>query len=383
MPLPRVVRPAPPRALAASSRTGLKLAVARLAPVAVLVAVVMLVAASPVSAQPACTITWDGGDAGSWHDDANWDTNVVPGSSDHVCIPTGVTVGFSVGTVSVLTVQSQGTLAISGGELNLTHPDPTEPSVTAGLSQSGGTVGGAGVLSVSGSFGWSGGSQTGAGQTTIAVGASATIDAGAFGVFLSGGRTVRNDGSVVWVAGTISGGEDALIDNVGSFEARGDDVIQHNVFVAGTLTFHNSGSFTKSGGTGTTGIASFIDNDGTLGATSGTLSLLGGDNGASATGEFAAAAGATLDFNTGVYNLVAGASISGAGTVVVSNAGLSIGGAVPAVNLSQLGGTVGGAGVLSVSGSFGWGGGSQTGAGQTRIAAGASATIDARARAFF
>ena len=213
---------------------------------------------------------------------------------------------------------------------------------------------------------------------------------------------MRNEGSVVWVAGTISGGEDALIDNVGSFEARGDDVIQHNVFVAGTLTFHNRGSFTKSGGTGATTVVLFFDNDGVLAAGAGTLRLHGGDNGASETGEFAAAAGATLDFAAGSYSLAAGASVSGPGTVAVSGAEVGFGGTYavsgstaisagtanfsgPAstVILSQSGGTVGGAGVLSVSGSFGWSGGSQTGAGQTTIAVGASATIDAGAFGVF
>src|SRR5688572_24309271 len=41
-------------------------------------------------AEAGCTITWDGG-AGtmSWHTAANWDTNVVPGPADDVCIPAG------------------------------------------------------------------------------------------------------------------------------------------------------------------------------------------------------------------------------------------------------------------------------------------------------
>ena len=55
-------------------------------------AVLGLVLAALTSARgraaPACTITWDGGGGTfSWHTATNWDTNVVPGASDHVCIP--------------------------------------------------------------------------------------------------------------------------------------------------------------------------------------------------------------------------------------------------------------------------------------------------------
>src|SRR4051794_8943982 len=35
-----------------------------------------------------CTVNWDGGAGTSrWHDAANWDTDMLPGSSDRVCIP--------------------------------------------------------------------------------------------------------------------------------------------------------------------------------------------------------------------------------------------------------------------------------------------------------
>ncbi|MDP9145436.1 MAG: hypothetical protein M3N43_12195, partial [Actinomycetota bacterium] len=112
--------------------------------------------ASPSSAQPACTISWDGGGGtNAWHEAANWDragADSLPGPSDHVCIPASVTVEFSQDTVSVLTVQSQGTLVISGGALNLTDIDPIEGSITANLTQSGGTLGGVDTLTVSGTF---------------------------------------------------------------------------------------------------------------------------------------------------------------------------------------------------------------------------------------
>ena len=104
-------------------------------------ALLAVAAASDSIAQPTCTITWDGGAApasNSWHDAANWTGDVLPGPTDRVSIPANTTVEVSQDAGSVLTVQSQGTLAISGGSLTLT--DTTETSTTATLTQSGGAT---------------------------------------------------------------------------------------------------------------------------------------------------------------------------------------------------------------------------------------------------
>ena len=86
--------------------------------------------------------------AGSWHEAANWTetekatVHRVPGASDKVCIPSGVTVEVLEAAGSVLRVQSKGTLEIaSSGSLALTE----DGSTTANLTQSSGTLGGTGT----------------------------------------------------------------------------------------------------------------------------------------------------------------------------------------------------------------------------------------------
>ena len=158
--------------------------------VALAAALLALVVPATSTAAP-CTITFDGGEGtSSWHDAANWTTDAVPGPSDHVCIG-NVPVNYSTGDTSILSLQSQGTLELTGGSLSLT--DATNASTTVNLTQSGGTIGGAGTLTVSGSFSWSGGTQTDAGTTVIASGATRSIDIAANEVFLSSGRTLRID----------------------------------------------------------------------------------------------------------------------------------------------------------------------------------------------
>ncbi len=339
-------------------------------------ALLAVAAASDSIAQPTCTITWDGGAApasNSWHDAANWTGDVLPGPTDHVCIPANTTVEVSQDAGSVLTVQSQGTLAISGGSLTLT--DTTETSTTATLTQSNGTIGGTGTLTVSGSFAWSGGTQTDAGNTTIASTATLTISAD---VQLLGGRTLQNNGTVNWTGGIIDSGQASVIENAGTFDASGDNVMRDGSVVVGALHVHNTGIFRKSAGTGTTTIAVPFDNDGTVSAGAGTLSFTGGDDGATEIGSFGGTGPGIVSFDTGIYGLGNGASFTG--RVTITGATVNVTGnvsATSAATLTQSNGTIGGTGTLTVSGSFAWSGGTQTDAGNTTIASTATLTISA------
>jgi hypothetical protein len=93
-----------------------------------------------------------GGGTTSWHTGSNWDTNVVPGAGDNVCIGASFTVDFTSGTTSIQTLQSAGTLNISGGTLMLT--DAVNPATAKTLGLAGGTLNGAGSLNVSGTLIW-------------------------------------------------------------------------------------------------------------------------------------------------------------------------------------------------------------------------------------
>ena len=68
------------------------------------------------------SISWDGGGDGvSWHDPLNWDTDDVPNSSDRVLIDVlaNITVTHSTGNTTVISVQSEEVLNISGGSLTV------------------------------------------------------------------------------------------------------------------------------------------------------------------------------------------------------------------------------------------------------------------------
>ncbi len=149
--------------------------------------------------------------------------------------------------------------------------------ITAGatFTQSGGTIGGAGTLTVSGSFNWSGGSQTDAGTTVIASGATLSIDTAVDNVFLSGGRTLQIDsGATASWSGQFGIGlaDAATIENAGTFNANGARRSGSSTAAAGQLV-HNAatGTFRKSAGTGTLAVGVPFDNDGTVEIATGIL----------------------------------------------------------------------------------------------------------------
>jgi len=85
---------------------------------------------------------WDTG-TGNWSDPNNWDSGEVPGPSDEVYIDNGGTVIYDVhggGSISTITLEN-GTLA---GNEQLTIVDE--------FYWNGGTIGGSGILEVSGSM---------------------------------------------------------------------------------------------------------------------------------------------------------------------------------------------------------------------------------------
>lgn len=45
-----------------------------------------LAMACPASAQPSCTVSWADPSDGDWNTPGNWDTGLVPGEFDDVCI---------------------------------------------------------------------------------------------------------------------------------------------------------------------------------------------------------------------------------------------------------------------------------------------------------
>ena len=99
---------------------------------------------------------------------------------------------------------------------------------------------------------------------------------------------------------------------------------------------------------------------------SGTLSFT---TGGSSSGDFDVATGATLQFPSNTFTLNTGATITGAGTTLVNGGTLTIGGAVSALNLDLLRGTLNGTGHLTMAagGRLDWTGGKLSGTGKVAI----------------
>ncbi len=281
---------------------------------------------------------------------------------------------------------SGDTATISSGTVHL-----TASQAAGGLTFSGGTIDGAGTLTISsGAMAWSGGGMSGTGSTVIAAGATLTIGGG---VGLS--RTLTVNGTGNWTAGRIDTSGAAAINNNGTFTTTTDNGIEN---FGGSQAFNNAGTFTKSTATGASYCNIPFNNTGTVTISSGTFNLNGGGT---STGTFSAAAGATLNFNGGTHDvtLAGGKSISGAGTIgytggattTIDGAGtynvtgtsnvtggtVNLNLASGAGNWTQSGGTLSGSGTVTVpSGkSYTWSGGGMSGTGSTVIAAGATLTI--------
>ena len=348
------------------------------------------------------TITWIGNaniEPDSWHTASNWDANRVPGPGDHVCISNAANtdaISFSTGTSSVASLESEEALTISGGMLELTSA--TDESKVNSLTFSGGTLGGAGNLTIlsGGNAIWSGGHMTGTGRTLISGGgllepaATLTI-AGSSDKALLGGRVFENAGTTTFSGTHISSGTGAVIENSGTFDIRGDGDIHYNS--GGTKTrFENTGTLKKTSGTASTDISTSLDNDGSVEVSSGTLDLPGGsDPGSSesSSGDFLAGEGATLRFSGSHRLSGAGSSVSGTGTVsfptststiavddydvagTTSITGAAVEFEAPATTktLDFSSGTLRGSATVSVpaGGTASWSGGHMTGTGRTLI----------------
>lgn len=138
--------------------------------VALLVGALALVPAG-ASAEPLCTDTWTGPGEGEWQTASDWSTGKVPSSSDVACVGAEKTVEVTGGTDHAGVLEDKGTIAISGGSLELVSA--LEASSATSLTLTGGTLTGAGSLDVSGSFLWEGTSTiSGSGMLVLESGMS-------------------------------------------------------------------------------------------------------------------------------------------------------------------------------------------------------------------
>ena len=113
----------------------------------------------------AATVVWINPGSGNWNDTNNWAPNQVPGSGDEVIITNSGT--YAV-TVNVSVTLANLTLGGLSGTQTLVIPSSTLTLQTNGsvggngvLALSGGTLSGAGTLTVSGVMNWTAGRMDG------------------------------------------------------------------------------------------------------------------------------------------------------------------------------------------------------------------------------
>ncbi|NET29859.1 cadherin-like domain-containing protein, partial [Okeania sp. SIO1I7] len=287
-------------------------------------------------------LLWTGnGDGSSWTDAANWDTNTVPTAVDNVTINGFVDVTLDTNaTVATLNLNGGADLTNSG-ELNVTT-----------LNWTAGTFAGTGSINIPATTGTLNISGTG----------SKTLN-----------TTINNAGTATWTGTADISSFDGTFNNSGQFDIQTSQTFNP--------ILNNTGTVTKSAGNGTVTFNDDINNSGTVDVQIGTVSL--GDFSANHTntGTLNVADGATLEVSSGTLTLNPGTTFTGTGLVRLSGFSTTIAletsPATPVniANFTQEGGTFNGGGTLNITGNLNWTGGTQGGAGNTTLAAGAIGNI--------
>jgi hypothetical protein len=264
----------------------------------------------------ATDIVWRGG-PGNWNEALKWSPAQVPGAGDNAFITTNGTYTVTVPQNTPTTVASvtvggaSGTqiLAIDKTTLTLNGASVVNANGQLALTQSGSVLTGAGNLTVNGTLGWTNGTMSGTGTTTIGSGGVLVI--GSLGVTF--GRTLNHGGVGTWAGGNLamSAGVTFNILAGGTFDATAGGRLSGSA----TTPVNNAGLFRQASGTTPTIVTVPFNNSGTLQVSAATLSLnLGGTN----TGTINTGPGATVDLGGGTHVLSAGSVVTGAGVLGVS-----------------------------------------------------------------
>lgn len=228
-----------------------------------------------------------------------------------------------------------------------------------------------GNVTVNGRITWDGGRQNGPGTTTVAPTGRIVITPlttfGCGSASMDDGRVLVNHGLLRLEKGADLGTFEATrITNAGRIEldTPNDDKCGTSSGIHGDATLLNTGTIAKTGGTSASHLRLVVDNDGAI---TGPLELES-DEAVTHTGAFK-----DITLSDGVLVVDAGATLTG--TTEVADGELRVLRPVTVATLKQTGGKVTGTGALTVTGSFAWSDGDQTGPGATVLAAGATATV--------
>ncbi len=300
-------------------------------------------------------------------------------------IASGAVIDFAGGSHALgnMTSSGAGIWRLSGASVAVNSGATVNAS---NLHFNAGSLTGPGEMLITGNAGaWNGG--TFSGNLRVGSGATFTLGGGQKNWLI--GSSLTNQGTVVWNAGTIHGGNggasgSSTITNAAGalFDIQGDLVLSDIDSGPGpsthTLTFDNQAGaqLRRSAGAGTTqlgGIAGGdnalefnLKNAGTFNVSTGTV-LIGYAGSAPSTGTFSVASGAVLDYASGssTFN---GVSVSGAGALRSSGGSITYTGASTASNLEVTGGTMSvSAGNTVTASQVALSGGTLTGTGQLSV----------------
>ncbi len=197
------------------------------------------------------------------------------------------------------------TVYLASGSLSAVGADAT---TVGSLTQTGGSVEGAGTLDVSGSLSWTGGMMSGSGSTVILPGASATLKGGGS----LEGRQFVNEGTATLLHGWLLMSGGARIENAGTFEmdtSEGWDGFYPEGSDAPSIL--NTGTFEKTTGSEETEVKVNFVNDGRVLALAGELMFdEGGVPGQAADGSWSAEGGSIL-FKNGTFVIMEGTELAG------------------------------------------------------------------------
>lgn len=351
---------------------------------------------------PAGINAWVNPAGGNWSTEANWSLGTVPTATDTVWIrqagtyTVNVDQAVTVGRLLLGAASGVQTLSISAN--NLTMAESVFVAPTGVLALSGGSLLGAGALTVNGTFNWSGGSVAGVGGA-IRVLQGATLNYSGTATRNLQDKTVEIGGTATWSStGTLNTGAGAVLRVLptGAMTVTSDATISYNLGGAASL-FHNQGAVTRSTSTGAFTIGLPWENDGAMVVNTGTLTATSGSGTGTSGGSLQLAAGTTANFVTGTYEFDAASSVTGLGTLTVSGATMNVASGLNHAGPSNLsagtlnllgasnaltgftfsGGTLGGAvgTTLTLNGTTTWSTGNIVSAGTVNVPSGATLNV--------
>jgi len=233
-------------------------------------------------------IHWDGGGGDTnWDTAANWEFDTVPGTNDVAILDINATITLSAGNRTVGDfVQSMGTLTGSSN------------------------------LNVLGSLQWTGGTQSGSGQTITDFSSSSIIKGTSTKIL--DGRTLFLNGTLDWSdTGLLSLTNNATIEDHNIFQISGD-VAFDTTSPSGSIFIANEGTLRKTS-TGTLAFVSGLtfEMDGLFDLQFGTVQVLGG-GGANA-GTFLVSNSASLELTPSVsFDVTDFVTLTGDGVITLN-----------------------------------------------------------------